>query len=226
MEFCVVLSGWCKVTPCLALSCLVLLCLVWPKINLSNICLGGVRNFGCNWFAQLRNIIYVQVWNGYSYWLKKCMLKITENPGKARQGTRQGKARPGAPRQEGITWFWKIMMTSLDGSIFCVTGPLWGESSQRASNALVSREIACVDFFIICTRTNGWTYNRDAGDLRRHHAYYDVTNDSVYFSLLNCQATVVTICGLIHSTNWNSQKWKELDTSEMKMKCGGGLGEG
>ena len=28
---------------------------------------------------------------------------------------------------------------------------------------------------LICTWTNGWVNNRDAGDFRRHRAYYDVT---------------------------------------------------
>ena len=30
-------------------------------------------------------------------------------------------------------------------------------------------------FPLICTWTNGWLNNREAGDLRRHHAHYDVT---------------------------------------------------
>ena len=30
-------------------------------------------------------------------------------------------------------------------------------------------------FCLICAWTNGWASNRDAGDLRRHRAYYDVT---------------------------------------------------
>ena len=30
-------------------------------------------------------------------------------------------------------------------------------------------------FPLICSWTNGWTNNRDAGDLRRHRAHYDVT---------------------------------------------------
>ena len=29
--------------------------------------------------------------------------------------------------------------------------------------------------YLICVSTNGWVNNRDAGDLRRHHAHYDVT---------------------------------------------------
>ena len=30
-------------------------------------------------------------------------------------------------------------------------------------------------FSLICTRTNDWLNNRDAGDLRRHRAHYDIT---------------------------------------------------
>ena len=30
-------------------------------------------------------------------------------------------------------------------------------------------------FLLICTWTNGWANNRDAGDLRRHRAHHDVT---------------------------------------------------
>ena len=30
-------------------------------------------------------------------------------------------------------------------------------------------------FSLICALTNGWVNNQDAGDLRRHRAYYDVT---------------------------------------------------
>ena len=30
-------------------------------------------------------------------------------------------------------------------------------------------------FLLICARTNGWENHRDAGDLRRHRAHYDVT---------------------------------------------------
>ena len=29
-------------------------------------------------------------------------------------------------------------------------------------------------FFDLCLKKNGWVNNREAGDLRRHRAYYDV----------------------------------------------------
>ena len=69
------------------------------------------------------------------------------------------------------------MMTSPTRNIFCVTGPLWGEFAghqwipvKKASDA----ELWC--FLLICTWLNGWANHRDAGDLRRHHAHYDVTS--------------------------------------------------
>ena len=35
-------------------------------------------------------------------------------------------------------------------------------------------------FSLICVGTNGWVNNRDAGDLRRHCAHYDVTVMTVF----------------------------------------------
>ena len=52
------------------------------------------------------------------------------------------------------------MMTSSNGNIFRVTGHLCG-------GALV--------FSLICVWINGWVNNREAGDLRRYGAHYDVT---------------------------------------------------
>ena len=64
------------------------------------------------------------------------------------------------------------MMTSSKGNISCVTGPLWGESpvdsphkGQWCGTLLIS---------LICAWTNGWANNRDASDLKHHHADYDV----------------------------------------------------
>ena len=69
-----------------------------------------------------------------------------------------------------------IMMTSSNGNIFRVTGPLWGESTghrwipfTKASDT----ELWC--FLLICAWTNGWANNQDAGYLRRHRGHYDVT---------------------------------------------------
>ena len=70
-------------------------------------------------------------------------------------------------------WLWKdaknwSMMTSSNGNIFRVTGPLCGEfTGHRWHRALM--------FSLICTCMNDWVNNCEAGDLRRHHAHYDVS---------------------------------------------------
>ena len=68
------------------------------------------------------------------------------------------------------------MMTSLNGNIFRVTGPLSGEFTghqciphTKASDA----ELWC--YLWSAPWINGWINNREAGDLRRHRAHYDVT---------------------------------------------------
>ena len=69
----------------------------------------------------------------------------------------------------------KFMMTTSNGNPFCVTGPLCGEFTghglipcTKASDA----ELWC--FLWSAPWMNDWVYNRDAGDLRRHRADYDV----------------------------------------------------
>ena len=76
-----------------------------------------------------------------------------------------------------------FMMTSSNGNIFRITGPLSGEFTDHRwipltkpiwHGALVSS--------LICARTNGWVNKRDAGDLRRHRAHYDVTVIGIFFT--------------------------------------------
>ena len=60
-------------------------------------------------------------------------------------------------------------------NIFRVTGPLWGEStgfpvdSHHKGQWRVTLMLS-----LICAWTNDWASNQDAGNLRRHRAYYDV----------------------------------------------------
>ena len=68
------------------------------------------------------------------------------------------------------------MMTSSNGNIFRVTGPLCGEFTgprwiplTKASDA----ELSC--FLWSAPWINGWVNNRDAGDLKRYRGHYDVT---------------------------------------------------
>ena len=65
-------------------------------------------------------------------------------------------------------------MMSSNGNIFRVAGHLYGEftghrwiSHAKASDA----ELWC---FILSAWINDWVNNREAGDLRRHRAHYNV----------------------------------------------------
>ena len=58
------------------------------------------------------------------------------------------------------------MMTSSNGNIFRVTGPLCGEHKGQWRGALM--------FSLICVRINDWVNNREAGDLRGFRGHYDV----------------------------------------------------
>ena len=69
-------------------------------------------------------------------------------------------------------------MTSSNGNIFRVSVPLWGESTGHRWFPLTKASDAehWWGFILAWTnRTNAWANNRDAGDLKRHCAHYDVT---------------------------------------------------
>ena len=68
-----------------------------------------------------------------------------------------------------------VMMTSSNGNIFRVTGPLCREFTgpgEFPTQRPVTRSFDV--FFFICVWINGWVNNREAGDLRRYQAHYDV----------------------------------------------------
>ena len=61
------------------------------------------------------------------------------------------------------------MMASSNGTIFRLTGllsPVNPPHKGQWRGALM--------FYMICIWINGWVNNREAGDLKRHHAHYDV----------------------------------------------------
>ena len=65
-------------------------------------------------------------------------------------------------------------MTSSNGHISRVTGPLCGEFTGHRWIPLTTASDAELWYFFICVWINGLVNNREAGDLRRHHAHYDV----------------------------------------------------
>ena len=79
-----------------------------------------------------------------------------------------------------------IMMTSSNGNIFRVTGPLSGESTGHGVDSHNEGQWGgALMFSLIYTWTNGWATNRDASDLRRHRAHYDVTVMMVTIDLIH-----------------------------------------
>ena len=66
------------------------------------------------------------------------------------------------------------MMTSSNGNIFRVTGPLWGEFTGPGEFPAQRPVTRSFDVSLICTRINDWVNKREAGDLRRHRGHYDV----------------------------------------------------
>ena len=60
-------------------------------------------------------------------------------------------------------------MTSSNGNILHVTGHLCGESPQKGQGR------GALMFFFIYVWINDWVNNREAGDLRRYRAHYDVS---------------------------------------------------
>ena len=68
------------------------------------------------------------------------------------------------------------MMTSFNGNIFRVTGPLCGEfTGHRWIPLTKASDAELWSLSLICTRTNSWANNRDAGDFGRRDSHYDVT---------------------------------------------------
>ena len=66
-------------------------------------------------------------------------------------------------------------MTSSNGNIFNVTGPLcWEFTGHRwiPLTKAIEAELWC--FPLICAWINAWVNNREDGDLRRHRAHHDV----------------------------------------------------
>ena len=69
-----------------------------------------------------------------------------------------------------------VMMTSSNGNIFRVTGPLWEEFTGVPLNSPHKGQWrGDLMFSLICVWINGWVNNHGAGDLRRYHAHYVIT---------------------------------------------------
>ena len=66
------------------------------------------------------------------------------------------------------------MLTSSNGNIFRVTGPLCGEFTGPGEFPAQRPVTRSFDVSLIYAWTNDWVNNREAGDLRRQRGHYDV----------------------------------------------------
>ena len=66
-------------------------------------------------------------------------------------------------------------MTSSNGNIFRVTGHLCWEFTGRRWIHRKGKWRGALMFSLICAWINGWVNNREAGDLTRYSAHYDIT---------------------------------------------------
>ena len=63
---------------------------------------------------------------------------------------------------------------------------VWGIHRSPVNSPHKGQWRGALMFSLICAWTNSWVNNRDAGDLRRHRAHYDVTVMCAWFGALWC----------------------------------------
>ena len=71
--------------------------------------------------------------------------------------------------------FTLCMMTSSNGNIFHVAGPLWGKPPVTSGFSSQRPVTWIFDVFFMCAWTNDWANSPDAGDTRYHAAQCDIT---------------------------------------------------
>ena len=74
------------------------------------------------------------------------------------------------------------MMTSSNGNIFRVTGPLCGEFTGPGEFPTQMPVMRSFDVFFGLRLNKRLSNNREAGDLRRHRGHYDVIVITAAFS--------------------------------------------
>ena len=99
---------------------------------------------------------------------------------------------------------------------------VWGIHRLPVNSPHKGQWCGALMFSLICTWINGWVNNHEAGDLRRHHAHYDVTVMKVTFHGYQLQAFnvlwIVNICSMV--------RYHKPDFCENEMQCSGGWGWG
>ena len=87
------------------------------------------------------------------------------------------------------------MMTSSNGNIFRVTGPLCGEfTGHRWIPHHKGQWRGALMLSLICVWINAWVNNGEACDLRRHRAHYDVIVKAVRNGKVDIMTTLSSQC--------------------------------
>ena len=110
------------------------------------------------------------------------------------------------------------MMTSSNGNIFRVTGHLREEFTGP-------RWFPCTKpvtrrFSLICVWINGWVNTREAGDLRRYRAHYDViVMQTMYLSYcIRSACNIVVVCRNMHGSVQERRNFSAL-AMELRLSC-------
>ena len=101
------------------------------------------------------------------------------------------------------------MMTSSNGNIFRVTGPLCGEFTGPGGQWR-----GALMFSLVCARINDWVNTREAGDLRRHRCHCDVSV-MTHLSFDDCENVCTSSSprvGSYYLFSYHRQKWRTLRT--------------
>ena len=96
------------------------------------------------------------------------------------------------------------MMTSSDGNIIRVTGALLALcafSGHRWIPLTKASDAELWFFSLICAWTNGWANNRNAAELRRHGAHYDV----IVVTSMN-----VLLLSKCFSPSWTQREYRRI----------------
>ena len=104
------------------------------------------------------------------------------------------------------------MMTLSNGNIFRVTDPLRGEfTGDRLISSHKGQWSGALIFSLICASINGWVNNREAGDLRRHLAHYDVS----VMDSDECSESLMRSRHLISNSNCIATEWARFSSKAM-----------
>ena len=89
---------------------------------------------------------------------------------------------------------------------------VWGIHRSPVNSPHKGQWRGALMFSLICAWTNGWVNNRNSGDLRRHHAHYDLTVKhfiAIKFAFFVCTLHyLIVIIGIEHIRHLPGIFWR------------------